>query len=79
MTIERVPIQPVLTLAVDPVPDPDDPDHVKIRVIHAMVTIIPSHRSVQFDDQTVMEEVKHQNDLIAVQRVVLRQGMVEIE
>lgn len=45
-----------------------------------MATIIPSHqRRVQYDDQTVMEAVRHQNDRTAIRRVVLHPEMVEIE
>lgn len=77
--VQPVHVQPVRIHAVDPVPAHADPDPVKIHAIHAMVTIIPSHQCVPFDDRTVMVAVKHQNDLIAVQRVVRRQEMVEIE
>lgn len=79
VTIEPVHVQPVRIPAVGPVPARDDPDPVKIHVIHAMVTIIPSHQCVPFDDRTVTVAVKHRNDLIAVQRVVRRPEMVEIE
>lgn len=80
MTIERALVLPVLIHAADPVPDPDDHGPVKIHVTRATVTIIPSHRfSVQYDDQTVTEAVKHQNDHIPVRRLVLHQEMVEIK
>ncbi len=52
---------------------------VKIHVTHETATIIPSHRSVQFDDQTAMEAVKHQNGHQPVQRAVPHPEMEEIE
>jgi len=73
--IEPVHVLLVLIHAADPVPDPDG----HIAVVH--VTIIPSHRNDHYDDQTVMEVVRHRNVLIAVQRAVLHLGqeMVGIE
>jgi len=63
--IEPVHVLLVLILAADPVPDPDD--HTAV----AHVTLIPSHRNDQCDDQIATVVVRHRNVLIAVQRAVL--------